>query len=67
VYVIVELRYATLLVGTYILCCVVAADVVVVGIGKEFVGDDCKEYVALDVVLLAVDVEGGPVTSVDSW
>lgn len=65
--VIVELRYPAVLVVAEILCCVVAADVVIVELRSELVGDGSGEYVALDVVLLAVEAEGGPVRSVESW
>jgi len=63
----VELRYPMVLVVADILCCVIAADVVVVEIRSELVGDGCRGPVALDVVLLTVEVDGGPVRSVESW
>ena len=66
-YVVVKLRYPAVLVVAEILCCVVAADVVIVKLRSELVSDSSGEYVALDVVLLAVEAEGCPVRSVESW
>lgn len=63
----VELKYPMVLVVADISCCVIAADVVVAEIGSELVGDSCGGSVALDIVLLIIEVDGGPVKSVGSW
>ena len=63
----VELKYPMVLVVADILCCVIAADVVVVEIGSELVDDGCGRSVALDIVLLTIELVGAPVKSVGSW
>ena len=65
-YVKFELRYPAVLVIAEILCCVIAADVVIVELRPELVSDGSGVCVALDVVL-AAEAKDGPVRSVESW
>lgn len=66
VFVLVEFRYPIVPVGEDILCCVIAADVVVLDTGSELVCNCSAVAGAVVAVLLTVEVEGGPVTSVES-